>query len=521
MKSPKLFGQPGATMAKGRAKARALQGTGAPFLTARGPGYTARMKNGFLKVEVDETATEPTKLPYWATDGLYVEVNAAPRKKEKQLTGIPYASPEGVRMATTHAIWVAKERLLTLRQDNVDFPIADSKYWPVLLNPTTAEEVLPGDELELKRGVSFQLSNSTDYYIRSIFASGQDATHHRWGYSFVPISASRHYPFVLTPTAPAALPTAYIGGIDRESGVIVPPTAVALPSETGRVHYGAAVFCVGPGKLMTLIAVAEQYSGDDISVATYLKPRIDPYLCTSDDHGATWSRTTASFLVDGLATVWALGEGVPSPGNRLVLLNPQLRGALDAFFAVYIGDGVSLLFIPELTTSWTTSRYVIRCFRYEAGVATPIAWVGDTISFGYLDTVGQGFVGYRCVSACFGKGCAVVSRTESGNSNNRLVSTRDFGASWHTSAVTPWLTERQPVVLQPYENADRPGKILFVGLALGGSGGSDVWQTDGTFTEFKHLGKLTRSGLYTKYMVPFLDRTKFNLALPDEFGPPA
>ena len=523
MKSPKLFGQPGATMAMGKAKARALQGTGAPFLTARGPGYTARTKNGFLKVEVDEAGAEEKPANFWTCDGEYQQASFKLRRKGKLLTGEPYPSPVGVMFASTGALWVAPDRLLALRKDELYIPLLESFFWPALLKPSTAAEVLVGDEQESRKGVSFQPIGLANLAIQSLFVTGSDEQQYRWGYSSKPYRPSFVSPYVLPYNVPENRITVHLGGVDRESGAVVAPYTTDLPPEVGRTHFGGRVYCAGPGKLISLVSVAEQHTTDtDRTGPTPLKPSVYPYLCVSNDHGATWERISAPLLEGVVDEVRAYpGVGVGTPFDYRCLNNSQLEAAATYFKSTYIGAGVSLMFVASKHNSAANS---VKCFRYEAGSLTPVSWGGEAPM--QYETLTAFAPRSHWVSHCFGVGCTVeVLSSISGESY--LISTRDFGASWQSSPTVPFIHDPQPVVLEPYANSERPGKILFIGTAsaAGAStgatpGATSMWVTDGAFTTFKYLGRPTPTGMSANYAVPFLDRTKTSLALPDEFGPP-
>ncbi len=505
MKSPKLFGQPGATMAKGKAKARALQITGAPFLTSRGPGYTARVKNGFVSVKVDKTEANEEQPLFWMLSNVSPEKAQTATTRRKVKTLAPAVSAV-FRIANGAALNVGNNRMAYLVEDRTIPGGAGSHYysttWPVLGSVRSAG--------------GYTGHGVKDMFGRSVFATGWDTSRQtwRWGYTTKIMGIT---------TAGGIGPTAFNGRALFEcvpkvhhAGLDANLTTEVVPAHDGvdRVYYGASVYVVGPGELAGIVAVADY---TDAASPSFLTLRVPPYVITSNDHGESWSRTPLSMTIPGL------GSGARYNIDRLKTV------ATRSFFA-YMGAGKSFFALHHLNGS----TYGADCYLYESGSFTPVSWGFGASPYAplprmRLNTYGVSGIGVEndgwCIDPatfCFGPGCLALNTFHLTDpfASQGLRITRDYGATWAEIYTTTFLGAGRysafMCVASPYLSEELPGVIYFV--APIGGGGVEVFKTDGKFLSAALVGTFTTADWTGATMVhkggsPYPQ-------LPDEFGPP-
>ena len=506
MKSPKLFGQPGATMAKGKAKARALQDTGAPFLTARGPGYTARMKNGFLKVEVDE-AEQPQEQPlFWMLSNVSPE-RAQTATAKRKVKALPIAATADLRVASAVAANIGANRMAYIAEDRylapgdtVDYHI--NTAWAVVGSPRNA-----GDLAEYP---------PADMLARSIFATGWDDARKtwRWGFASKVMGLYATWSGISSTSAPLAecAPRANIAGLDAST-----TTAVTPPNEGSRVYYGGAMYVVGPGKLASLVCVGDYIApgGSDPTVL-----RVTPYVLTSDDHGETWTKATAAFTV-------------PFIRGGFVWSSDALRLMGSWSFFAYMGSGKSLFTLRYLDPTTSDSVLKAKCYIYESGAFTAVSWGYDASAYAPAARMRLSVFGTSGIapqldtwcsdpeSWCFGPGCLALNVFHGTDpfAPQGLRITRDYGATWSEVYTTALLGaghySARMLVARPYLSEEAPGLIYLVASS---GAGMEVFKTDGRFLSTTLLGTVpganwTGVTLINKGASPYPQ-------LPDEFGPP-
>lgn len=519
MKSPKLFGQPGATMAKGKAKARALQGTGAPFLTARGPGYTTRMKNGFLKVEVDEAEQAQEQPIFWMLDsGATAKAQTATTKRRVKRLPITTGVTAGGNfvVASLSALNVGANRMVYFVEDHAvddEFSAgAGGAYYIGNTWPAVGS---------VRSGGGYQDHGISRMIGRSLFATGWDDARKtwRWGYTTKAIGVST---FSLAPGASydglpmvECIPRAHLSGLDTRTA-----TEVMLPNDGNRVYFGGVAHVVGPGKLASLICVLDLTTTAS-PIATTL--RVPPYLATSDDHGESWARSPLPLTIPGIYR-----------GSRY--REDRLKLTAQLSFFVYLGSGKSLFILHYATgvAAFGTEKSHSDCFIYEGGAFTPVAWGYEdspflTVPVTRVDTFSSaGFAApadhliMEPINFCFGPGCAallVVNTTDSLAPVFGLRITRDFGATWSQVLITSLLGAGVASAFmrtaQPYLSEESPGLIYLTSFS---SEGMLVFKTDGRFLNATLLGTVPGASfngatLINKGASPYPQ-------LPDEFGPP-
>jgi len=476
MKSPKLIGGLTDAAPIGFAQARALQQTGAPYLTSTAPGVRTRLKNGSVEVETFDEAVALS--PYlWASSGLtgvYAQTTTSEPSARLGTRSVPVAADGLVGNLLSYDasqgqahLWVGG-RMLTVRRSSA------SEYWPVLMRPTDAREVLPGDALEAKRAISFVAAASAASTSQvNTFASGADARGHRWGMAYTTgVSAVRDHWVLLGSSG------------DTATSVI----ALPAPLTAGAYTFRSRVFCTGFGRLMYF---SVEFGG--------------VYFHTSTDHGETWASADATFL-----RAWLTDPGGDTYDvNQSILVFPEIAG-------YYLGDGKSLFMFPALGTAPATidrdKRWQFRCFVHDsvAGTFTNLAWPGEDPSFFNSPP----FI--RLGGGCFGQGCLAILCFQIGDP--KVAYTTDFGSTW-TVRSAPFASQRMaPITVAPYVSPARRGSILFAVPRdevpdFTDTSGTDVWRTDGSFAQFKKVGPIFGSvtaglGIETYGAVPFLNRSK-------------
>lgn len=519
---------------------------GGPYQTKVGPGFVVNTRNGFpdlLTTETEAVLDEPYLwYGYFPTAGYAVtrfNVSFAQPERSYSKDFAPSTYPTDSKVAFPVALFVGDGYIATMHTsyDAGAQPITFTN-WPVLSRGINLNTAAPGSA-----GFAWSFEGQAQpSYPRSMFATGWGSSAYRWGYAVKPMllwTSDELAPgsFYLNPgdtvivvSRPLATTQPYVMLGDTSGGAL---TRVDLPAEDDmHGHVGGFVHVCGPGKLIALVCV---YPHVDVvesppGTFTYTATHVDPYIARSDDHGETWSRTTASFL-----SGWF--EPYPDDGsiddyNAAVANVPIVALVASSTFFVYVGQGKTLMFVRQLT-----STSVTRLFIYDGATFTPTAWPGDAGQivaplnvFAEVPVTGGLSLGDRVMrpptSYCFGEGCAAVYAQDASNPFliNRLV-TRDFGATWEVQNAAPF-TSFSIVTQSPYTGESKKGRILLT-RRNDAADGVDCFSTDGEFTVFKRLGPIPLKGapgttgsnsLYTPTIVA--KRKGPSLELPSEFNKP-
>jgi len=507
MKSPKLIGNLTPSAGVGDGKARALDNVAAPFLTAAGPGFITRKKGDFMEVQTLDEAPQAAKPLFWL---LRRNAPAAVRTTTRTTTVkkiVPATAANNI-IASFLALNVGANRMAYAMDDTfvpsgttADYLVNDS--WAALAN-------LKAAGLSQRRAV-------TPQHIRSFFATGWDGARGawRWGYSAKVMGLFTGSFSIGTTTAALfpCQPRVFLG--DTASSVM---TEATVPGEDdGRVHFGGQLFVVGPGKLCGLVCVADRVMFGDVGPADR---RVTPYFLSSNDHGETWARTPAAFLLPYVRS-----------GPFGTLHSEALRMMASMSFFAYMGEGKSL-FVLRYQDPSTPFAIIAREFLYESGAFTDITSAFSSTGFlpvGRWRLNNFGTLGFAdqsdpfCsdpVQYCFGPGCLavrIVSATDP-FASDRLRITRDFGASWTEATILALLGAghyaADILVAQPYVDADRPGLIYLAAIE---AGGVRFFKTDGLFASAAAVGFIPGADwsgvtLVTKTAHPYPQ-------LLNEFGP--
>ena len=532
---PKLVGNlaPGASV--GFAKARALDGVDTPYLTAAGPGFITRKKNGVTEVEIlsDDSVVTPSA-DVWVEvmnaargystpeirAGELVLINSRSGRVVRRVKVNPITTGVPLEDAGRDAVWVGGGRILVMVRSAWPAPYFQ---WPVLVHPTNGFEVEPGDATYMSHSVSLISSAANDADpsaypvggggIIGVFASGWDGTRYRWGYAFM-----ANYPYADSGTTSPQYNNAIwvvLGGVQDTASAagartlgLIPPlddfavSSVALPTPANVHSEGNEVICVGPGKLLTVFAGSTFASENNASLTDVY---VSPQLYLSSDHGSSWSRSDAAFIDALMPTHTDAGGAV------------RKRPWAGHLFGVYVGEGVSLVGYSDSTT-WGGLPNMTVCFRYDGSGFTQLSLPVRPSAFIILAFV------------CFGPGCgaAVVdSGSISGftpSEAQHIVFTHDAGATWQTSLAIPRTPQVASfyalTVIEPFIQGVKTGKVM---LAWSDGAVLQTRMTDGLFQKFKSSPTQRKLDTRTGAMfgpVPFLRRTKVNLALPTEFNKP-
>lgn len=537
MKFPKLIGNltPGAAI--GFSQAKALQNTGAPFLTASAPGVTTRTKNGFTEVETTEAADLAT--PYiWAmhsgnttaTAKVNVSVPGGYTKrlgfgKPLKVSGTlgyygPLSTSDDHRYAGRGLyVGAGKIALPKFFDDSSQGPIPLTVYGALTSATSRAEST------------AFYVGGST---MRSLFATGWDTTagDWRWGFSTRAINFEvpgvsgypSNYARDLSPWE--ARTEVHVGSVRGEF------TSTFIPGgPANRMQFCSGAFCVGPGKLAALTTVIDYVNPTGVSVVAHE----GPHLALSNDHGLTWSVSTASWLNPYVRTATQTMPDTSSQSVAFAAQSAQL-GRWARF--IYLGEGKSLLVLPF--GAWISGAEHPACFTVDGTTGTfsgwavdgktPYAPVGAVYPYTTPGSIpplisinGWALDGSFATptSECFGVGCVVVRMAEPSdpfNLVNTLRVTYDFGASWtdiSVPSIEAWKMS-DFIPLSPYVNPDKPGALI----ALVKEGANTVaYRTTGLFDNFRRLGVVVR-GAVTERGVFVNKRHSLYPALPGEFNAP-
>lgn len=537
MKFPKLIGNLTPSASVGASKVNSLKNAGSPFLTSAGPGFTARVKGEFSEVSVADDAaptppylwfmylypvppasSETEAMPSWAAKFVVVDSKKT-KLPGKSVAADPLRSTDF--LYSLDGLHVGAGRIAVIRS-GVEGGL--TVHSATLLKLTQATESAAGTDV--KGALTFP---STDQLVRSTFATGWDTVRKTWswGYMCKPVATmgTRTYPrtgrlssYMARPWVPSPL-TAFIGGTDGRA-----LTRVDLPHEADdRYHFCSGVYVAGPGRLIGFVTVLEKWvvapdvdtpglPPGQVFARTQLPALV--YVILSTDHGRTWTRINADFVLSYAPPRTTSDGMVPEVDSRP---NSALIEMGRKSFFSYLGGGVSLFFLIG-GVDLVSGGYVARapmCFRtdgYTFTVVTAAPITGgparartytspelslpaeaNPLADGLVLTSDTLFV--RPGSICFGPGCAAIF-PPGGN----VVVTRDAGITW-TQLTTPFtlfsgsanaVYELTALVVKPYISADAPGKIVLV-VPRADFTGADYFSTDGNFAAYRKIGPVVNT----------------------------
>jgi hypothetical protein len=542
MKPPNLVGNLTGNAAVGFGDVRGMATIQTPFLTTAGPGYIARKKGDSSEV-ISLTTDKPTD-PYlwglfWAPGAGYTSTSIAATVKTVATnpelgTGADTSAepPAGTTLEQGLGIWVGDDYVLMLGSatsftaigSHAPPLITNKTWWPVLMNPRNSTQGVPTDARPRSKSISFQSIADCNYYPRSIFSSGwkDEASRYVWGYSFIDYCSSSD---TVVPQQTVTAPVVVVGN----TGMLT-TAATALPYEPSRAQQGGQVFCTGPGQLIAFFLVTE-WLDPALPAGAKLIPKVLPFYCVSTDHGASWTRHDATFL-DTYLRLFAVD--VVHNYQRTHYDNAQLELIGNSIHVSYIGNGKSLIIVPSLVDSTTSDNLRAKLFLYDGGF-TLLSWAADSWVDGSsltLNTARE--ICSQSPSFCFGEGCLAVSVSGPG-AISRILFTTDYGASW-SSVTMPFynhvlgagITLAPPTVVAPYQGPLKRGRIIYT-VNRGDGSGSDIWQTDGSFATFSKQASMFNNCAgdtpnvwpsLGAYQIPFLNRVKVRVDLPNEFNQP-
>lgn len=542
MKFPKLRGLFTAATTVGEAKARALEATDVPYLRSRGPGYTARKRGQFTEVIADEPdVLSPVKLGFlWMVRlegatlaGLVTRVRLAKpgAASQKDQTVLP-AAPTPEYWGINGGLYVGAGRIAALTEQGTDW--GNTQVRASAFTRTVSVRDAPGTSRAW-------IYNQVDGLASCMFATGWDDVRkaYRWGFvaKYAPFSAAGLAMSVVTSTTEQ--PTEAHVYLSDTAGST--PTHIVPPNDGAtRVHFGARMYVTGPGQLTGLVFIKAH--ADFVPPASYALDVRQPYFLHSADHGETWTQIDASFLSPMIPKLTQ--AGAPPPGEYP---DPQ-SAAYSATYSgfVYLGSGRSLFIFRHYASTARTDAYA-KCYFFEAGVFTPLAWGYDAsldaVAFPALTRSFRGSVGAfeatgliasdasSPASFCFGPGCCVVPTTRGvifSTATCVLRITRDYGATWSEvtlPATMDGVSGLTPIIVPaaPYVSSDSPGRIYLIYRAKTDTSNTRrCYKTDGNFAAFADMGTVVdgASGRWADLAVWAPGKRPLCPQLPDEFNPP-
>lgn len=484
---------------KGRGDKRALDGIDSPYLTIRDGTTTTRKKGEFT--ETRSTPGAPSLYGYtaFAAGGNtfyagasvdFVDGRTVPRVTTKVAYRLGSNSPTLPRARTPYA---GDGFLLTMYGNGNDAPSANALHWPLLLRPTPAIKEYKASDPEK--------ANKTTTFIDQIQIGGLGAPAHYFtmlgsGWD----GAEKRYRFCLAATYYAdendkfrtRAPAFYTGDTGTQS-----MQQVSFPFFPGRDNPFCSPYVIGPGKLQAL-----QVAVEDLD-----KPLLAPFFATSNDHGSTWSTTTASFLTPHLFMTPARAANPaatpPEPAVRAGYDNDQLAGIGAFGINVYLGEGKHILIVPngfvDMGGANSSPRFAAMAFLGTNGSGyTRLAWPADVwyvSSSGHPLQAGGNRIRLvsfsqdaRSAQRGFGLGCMYIGVDE--GTTSKLMVTHDFGQTWTLASPTgaPNGFADAGAVIRPYKSPEKPGQLVFASAkyaTVADNGRIEFLSIDGTFTKFK------------------------------------
>lgn len=493
MKYPKLWNGPTAI---GESQVRQLSGLDMPFAQKFGEHSQSFKKNGFNEVYQDIGA------PYlW---GRYVVVRTPSNQVLNALLSpedhigytVLYKSlytttPGGFNTeAFPFAVFVGDNYIAVMECDSTDTDGASTKFWPSIVRADAlGAEFLSTQSGHERHTITYidtaQLSGlGRPIHRFSLWATGWDGDEtstkrFRWGLTCTSFTDSAH-------PDTTRFPVSFTGSTGDYT-----LTQVAFPAFVGRDHHSFNTFCAGPGKLQALNFV----SGT---------PLIDPYLSHSEDHGDSWTADSVAWLAPFLARTYPALTGVQVEGQLVQM----------AFFTTitYVGkdDGgndTTMLMVPNGYDN-ATSQYCPMLFIGNGTTYARLSWPPDAWFTDYNGAPIAGIdsiVGITAMQEArsaqfgFGRGCLFVPVLLAGLWH--IMFTRDFGATWATSAAVPLTltgggADISGVLVKPYVAAAdgfaaKPGRIIFPAPDYTRDQ-LRFFETDGNFARFTDLGAVVK-----------------------------
>lgn len=504
MKFPKLRGELTAGGIVGMKQASALEGVDSPFLTASGPGFITRKKNGFTEVIPTGVPLEQGKpylwalgTPEFANAGVYL---ADPlRKKFKHYTNA------GLLASWSCGVFLGGRAGVIEASATTGSP----ETFKYRLTTATFKSAAPDE-----RGPEVELTP------RSLFVSGKDEVGNvQWGMAARPVSyAGTETAFS---DAVGSRPVDWVGfganypcapKIVRHTGDVV-----ALPAEPEpyRVYFGGSVHEAGRGKLLSLVVPRDSVYQATVGLGnpSTLK-QTAPYIAASSDHGESWSRIEVPALAALIRKTTISAE--PWPTTYDIQDSEVLRAIGTTARFVYLGDNISLLLVNGLKTSGGATFNAMFRFNWLTSVLDRVD-AGETSTRGVWRSTPPGTTGFTQLetpsflyptSMCFGRGCAAFPMTSGFDYLLRI--TRDFGDSWETVTLPVEVGQGAFIVLSPYVNPDKPGRLLI-------HNDTSIYLTTGLFNSFKLLGPTSRPAHATGTPVWFYKRGALHPENPGEY----
>lgn len=553
----------------GKSGKRALDEVGSPFLTKRAGGTVTRKKGDFT-----ETRTSGGKpvLTAWTRTGdslwnAYTEIRGTGETNARytKILRMPRNGELGPSMTLARMPYIGDGLLLSMSNDGNDVGPDTAlhhliSHWPTLLVANAAiKQRLSGEAESEGTSVSYLdsilITGLIPYFHDfGLHATGWDdeTKRYRYGFSFKYYADGTDKQTALDSRIPM-----YFAGNTGDFTMV----QANIPYYPDRSHPGGKMFVIGPGRLQQLVFVAELALGDipdDPNGAPLM-----PYFANSTDHGETWTAAEAAFLQPYLYLHPAKAE-VPadppntsfSPAMRAHLDNQQLNRMQDNHLNVYLGEGKSMLVIPNGVTEEGHATTCAMAFLGENGAGyTRVAWPADewvsTSSLlgepydpktdNYVDIFRQ-LKDFYSANFAFGVGCMYLPIRIAGVW--KFLVTYNFGANWTTKdyperpegldgkETFPAMTG---TVVAPYIDEDQPGEIVFAMQSLSGPGRIDLLRTDGLFSAFKKTaGALRYKGElktppgslifqladFNQHFTYFGGEGHIYPAFPEEFGKP-
>lgn len=477
----------------GESQVNALERVDAPFLTAIGPDYQTYKKDGSYEMYGGGHAPFLWG-SYLLDDGNVYFAYADVREPYAQVS-IPRALYQiGGAYVDAQAlkVFVGDNCVLHLIANAVDTGLDTTVFWVAATRADRfGSEFLPAQAGHERQSISYVGDAQIHGFPRfltnfSLFATGwhDDTRRYRFGFTAMSYTDAAHKEMTLRGACFVASTGAY---------AMTQSTTMVLPD---RVHTRYNTGVIGPGKLQYLQCVQEEFVSGS---TTTWKTQIHPFLCTSADHGDTWSFAYVSFL-DASLILRAAGST-----SRAFYDNLQLTAMTQYALMTYIGEGQQLLIVPNAWVDGSedlfTARYAAAAFIGDGSTGfTRLTWPADTW---YVRRDGITRIGatpvlplvtmgeMRGAHYAFGAGCFFIPVADAGGW--RAMLTHDFGATWSFSDYVP-VDMAMPgdigfagTVVRPYESEAKPGLILFAAPDYA-TGKLRFYSADGTFGEFKRAG---------------------------------
>jgi hypothetical protein len=504
MKFSKLWDGP---TPEGESQVNALARVDAPYLTAKGADYVTYKKNGVYEVYKE------TDRPYlWGTylmsSGEVVFGTANPEDhygRRQQLrvifffTGRPYVDCQALK------VFAGDDYVWRLVSDTVNTLLTTTIFWPTLNRATefggehdTSEPPADtaGKSMTFINDVQIDGLGSTGHKISLLCTGWQNDT--------------RRYRFSLTANY-------YADSMDKDNTRV----AVAFAGDTGtrtiaqssvqyvpnRQHTHVRAGVIGPGKAQYLQAVTEVIDTTIVGPVSTFKPKVQPFLVTTTDHGDNWTVGSGS---GAFLESYLIKQPMGTTYNRDYYENAQLESKTANAGIGYVGTGKHILIIPngyvDGTDAASNTRYAPMAFLGSGGGGySRLSWPADTW---YVDkngtplVSGTPIIGPMKITSLhaawwgFGQGCFYIPIKDS--DGWKVMFTHDFGSSWSMSGVVPTdIVEPGDqgfafTIVRPYEGADKPGRLL----AFAPSSADNklrFYACDGTFASFKNLGAIDKA----------------------------